>query len=194
MPEPNSTVDPFESAGVRLPTEGVGYASASGLAAFYTVPASPVIPSPIPNELGTALAVLVPFAGVGEILEIESCLPMTQDVAGGPPVLETLIAAPFINDSRAVPGPRAWVATGGIMLATLPAVIPTPAQVQHMQSRVAFQVLATMQFPLLVTIGYVADGAFNTGGIIGVPSIKVHRYRRERIVQLPTQDLLVLIP
>src|SRR5262245_1455609 len=104
MPEPNATVNPFDSAGVRLPTEGKGY---SGSLSAAQAPAPPAFGSPLPaNNVvpgpRTFVSVDIPFAAEGEVLELVYGCGFVPDNTNLTPATFVAIV-PGVVDSALVP-------------------------------------------------------------------------------------------
>lgn len=193
MPEANATVDPFESAGVQLPTQGKGYSGtdsatnvAIGAALGGLVPQNNVLPGP-----QTFVAVDIPFAAPGEVIEVTWSFGATPDNSNLTP--GTLIGAfPGISDSSLVP--QTFFLQSGICTSQ-PAAL-TLTDFANLMARTCFEVPPGLVYPLTVFLTYSADGDFLIGnnGVVGLTPMPVNflvqRVTRNRVLELPPVNLI----
>jgi hypothetical protein len=193
MPEANATVDPFDSAGVRLPTEGKGYsgtdsATQVAIAASFGValPANNVLPGP-----QTFVAVDIPFAAEGEVIELEYGCGFVPDNSNVTPATFVAIL-PVVFDAASVPF-SASLQSG---ISTSEPVALALTDFPFLTARTAFEVPAGIVFPLTVALLVFADGDALIGdnqtvGINPAPAnLLVQRVKRERVLQMPPQNLI----
>lgn len=193
MPEPNATVDPFDSAGVRLPTQGKGY---SGTDSATDVTVGPALGSPVPanNVLPgpqTFVAVDIPFAVGGEVIEIEWSCGFTPDNSNLTPA--TIVGvSPGVADSALVPF-TAFLQSG--ICTSEPASLGL-LEFANLTARTAFEVPDGLTYPLTVFLTYSADGDAIIGNnqVVGLTpqpcNLLVQRVPRERVLQMPPENLI----
>jgi hypothetical protein len=188
MGEPNQTVDPFLSAGIRLPTQGIGYDGVDEL----TVPSfsldltlTPFLPR---NVAGDPIAVVIPIAAVGDIIEVDATGTLASDLTAVTPATFATIGCAF-QDSSTVPIVNS--------IANCSNFSPLDNSVNNYdtiyQQRNAVLVPATWVFPVTVFIVAVGDGSalLYTNSNAGFSSfiLKVKRYPIGRSIGLPTAIL-----
>ena len=193
MPEPNATVDPFDSAGVRLPTQGKGY---SGTDSATDVAIAAAFGSPVPQNNAlpgpqTFVFCDVPFAAGGELIEVEYNMGARADNTNVTPAttLTTLVAvfdsalvpASFILQSSIDSSPNATIALTDFV---------------NLRARTVFEVPDGMVYPLSVALLYFSDGDALIGNnqVVGVNpapcNFTVQRVPRERVLSMPPQNLI----
>lgn len=190
MPEPNATVDPFDSAGVRLPTEGKGY-SCTDSATDVKLVAALGAPVPSENAPGTGvISVDIPFAAEGEVIECEwGCGIVPDNTNLTPATLFGCIVG--IADSATIPF-TAFMQSGSGAVANL-----TLTDVGDVGGKTAFAVPAGIVYPLTVFLAYSADGdalisSERAVALAGTPAfLKVQRVKRERVLQMPPATNLI---
>jgi hypothetical protein len=192
MPEPNATVDPFDSAGIRLPTEGKGY-SGTDSATDVTIAAALGGPVPQNNVVPgpqTFVAVDVPFAAGGEVIEIQFSSGFVPDNTNLTPATFGLMLA-GIADSSLVPQQFFVLETLG---STTPVALAL-TDVATIAGQGAFEVPDGLVYPLTVFLVYIADGDAIIGqdqtlGFFPTCSFRVQRVKRERVLQVPPANLI----
>lgn len=194
MPEPNATVDPFDSAGVRLPTEGKGYDGANsatdvklGPALGGPLPANNVVPGP-----QTFIQVDIPFAAEGEVIEVEWNCGATPDNTNLNPM--TLFGViPMVVDSSTIP--QVFFLQSGVD-SSLPGAGVALGDFVSLHGKTAFVVPGGIVYPLTVSLAYTSDGDATYGNNQAVslspdpPNLAVQRVKRERVLLVPPNNLI----
>lgn len=190
MPEANQTVDPFLSAGIRLPTQGVGYDGTDEPVVPVLNLATSIGGTVIPrNVAGDPMAVTIPFAAVGDILEVDATGTFASDLASGTPATFALFGLAF-QDSATIPNVNAIVNCSNFS--------PLDQSVNNYdtiyQQRNAVQVPAFWVFPVTMFALYINDGDMllytnSNGGFSGF-ILNVRRFPVGRSIGLPTALLV----
>ena len=193
MPEPNATVAPFDSAGIHLPTEGKGYSGTDSAtqvavaASFGTpLPANNVLPGP-----QTFVAVDIPFAAGGEVVEIEYGCGFTPDNTNLTPA--TFVAVlPVVFDSALVPA--SFFMQSGVSTSEPFALALT--DFAFLTARTSFEVPDGLVYPVTVALVVFCDGDAligdnqNVGVAVAPCNLLVQRVKRERVLLVPPQNLI----
>lgn len=190
MGEPNQTVDPFLSAGIRLPTQGVGYDGVDDpinpVIQLATAIAGAVIPR---DQALNPMSITIPFAAVGDILEVDCTGTFASDLTSGTPATFALFGIAF-QDSATIPNTNAIVNCSNFS--------PLDQSVNNYdtiyQQRNAVQVPAFWVFPVTMFALYINDGDMllytnSNGGFSGF-ILNVRRYPVGRSIGLPTALLV----
>ncbi len=189
MGEPNQTVDPFLSAGIRLPTQGIGYDGVDEpTAALALVLAGGT--AAIPRNLALdPINVVIPTAAVGDIIEVRAVGSFASDLTSGTPATFALFGVGF-QDSSTVPIVNA--------IANCSNFSPLDNSVNNydtiFQVVNAVEVPPTWVFPVTVFCVYSNDGdmLLYTQGNAGFSGfvLNVKRYPIGRSIGLPTSVLV----
>lgn len=177
MAEANATVDPFESAGVVLPTQGVAYAEQVFEAGNpVPIPATAIAYLPRSSIDPTPIGVTIPHAVEGEVLDIAWNVGMLPDAAGVPATLglvAVLIEDAALNTYLPEQSTASTILTASGLLFGLAS------------AGIGFAVPPGMVFPITVRMIYLANGDALFGGFAGCAALRVRRMKRTNVLQMP---------
>jgi hypothetical protein len=194
MPEPNATVDPFDSAGIRLPTQGKGY-SGTDSATPVTIPAAFGSPVPVdnaaPGPLKKFIAVDIPFAAEGDVFELRYMMGIAPDNTNVTPAttFSTLVG---VVDS----GVASFFIQSSIDNSLNLAIALTDFVDLKCDTTFTIPVGVPLVYPLTVFLVYFSDGDAVIGNnqVVGVApppcSFMVQRVPVERVLAMPPQELI----
>lgn len=182
--EPNATVSPFDSAGVRLPTQGIAYDSSDLEAVKNTLAATAAgfVPHSAINP--DNVQVIIPLAYVGEVIDVEIAGHVNAAAIGGG---TTFSLGVFMTDSGAIP--RTWVCQ---MLPTT-VNLSTSDVVRNLYAHVGLEVQSALAivFPLTLFLIYTTDGNVEYNGSNGVMSIRAQRVPNGRLLDVGPQSFFL---
>lgn len=193
MPEPNATVSPFDSAGVRLPTQGKGY---SGTDSATDVAIAAAFGSPVPQNNTvpgpqTFVFVDIPFAAGGELVEVEYNVGVRADNANVTPAT-TFTTLVGLADSALVPNTFFLQSS----IDSSPNATIALTDFVNCRAKTVFEVPDGLTYPLTVFLVYFSDGDALIGenqsvGVNPAPcNFSVQRVPRERVLLMPPQNLI----
>jgi hypothetical protein len=194
MPEPNATVDPFDSAGIRLPTQGKGYSgtdSATDVAVAAAFGAPVPVDNAAPGPAKKFIAVDIPFAAEGDVFELRYMMGIRADNTNVTPAttFSTLVGvidsgvAGFFIQSSSDSSPNATIALTDFVDLKCDTTFTIPVGVP-------------LVYPLTVFLVYFSDGDALIGQnqVVGVNpppcSFMVQRVPVERTLSMPPQELI----
>jgi len=196
MPEPNATVDPFDSAGIRLPTQGKGYSgtdSATDVAIAASFGGAVPVDNAAPGPAKKFIAVDIPFAAEGDVFELRYQMGIRADNSNVTPAT-TFSALVGLVDSSLVP--QTFFVQASISSSPNLAIALTDFVQVGCDTTFTIPVGLVIVYPLTVFLSYFSDGDALIGNnqVVGVNpppcSFMVQRVPIERVLASPPQELI----
>lgn len=196
MPEPNATVDPFDSAGIRLPTQGKGYTgtdSATDVAVAAAFGSPVPVDNAAPGPAKRFISVDIPFAAEGDVFELRYQMGIRADNSNVTPAT-TFSCLVGLADSSLVP--QTFFVQASIASSPNATIALTDFVQMGCDTTFTIPVGLTLVYPLTVFLVYFSDGDALIGNnqVVGVNpppcSFMVQRVPVERTLSMPPQELI----